>query len=73
MVVNCSFPWAISVSSFAFVAFFNIPLSPLRADIVIPAKINNRIIVMTSATNVTPLCLLFFIHFFIKIPPSPFC
>ncbi len=40
-------------------ALFNIPLSPDKAKIVTPAKINKTIIVITSATSVIP-----FFHYF---------
>ena len=60
-----SFSSAISVSSFACVAFPNIELSPDNILIEISANISNTIIVTTNEINVIPsfsllLCLIYF-------------
>ena len=48
------------VFSFASFALVNIPLSPLSAAIVTPAKISNTIILITSAISVIPFDSFFF-------------
>ena len=61
---------ACSVFSFASFALVSIPLSPLNVAIVIPAKINNTIILTTNAISVIPL--VFFISLFMLFPPLNF-
>ena len=72
--VSSSFFWF--VCSFASVALFYIPLSPLNAAIVTPASIRSTMIVITNAIRVIPLLLFVFIFIlsciFICYPPFLF-
>ena len=65
-IANCisSFISAFFAFSFALVALKNNPFYPFRAAMLIPARINNTIIVITNAINVIPL---FFCNFIVCV------
>ena len=66
IISNISLYSAFFVSSPATDAFFNIPFSPVNVAMLIPAKINKTMIVITSAINVIPYCLFILFSSFVS-------